>query len=543
MRLDLLKKGLLVFFIATLCACGGGSSGDTGRPAPTPQIPLPTVNLSTNAETVLSGGNLFIIVSGEPIESTSTTVEFSCPTDIVLSIQNNSVNILDVEISLPVVSVLTEYDCAATMTNSESRTATSTLKLTVLPENEIGRVVGKFDPHLELMLPGYNMLGINDSPGSHVLAITQSAEFANEFQVKAIEGSSLVPRSYDRDDFVLIEGSYASIDFLQSPSLNTHGLPDTSLSIVSEKEDKIYWLIEDFQTRVYSVQETIDVERPCFLHQTNTLFANDMIVGQIDLGLTVFDVDNGSESSNTNNFEATPVQNIGVGRSLCHALRGLIPSSVINKYPDFGTFSGPGDFYAAPLTAIDFNALELVYYGDGNGDNRLEELGSVPIETNSTSDLNIIQVISRGGPTQSPAYMLVLLSDNKHLGEHRILQINFDENTHEFNQEILYEWSEGIPISMQHGVIGGSTEGGLLRADLAVVLRGTEDSFFFDNLLGNSDNSPLPPLYDQPTFFKVGLGAGSAVIAESPDAPSLEDSGYGILVSYPESGEVVYISQ
>jgi hypothetical protein len=78
---------------------------------------------------------------------------------------------------------------------------------------------------------------------------------------------------------------------------------------------------------------------------------------------------------------------------------------------------------------------------------------------------------------------------------------------------------------------------------LAVVLRGTEDSFFFDNLLGNSDNSPLPPLYDQPTFFKVGLGAGSAVIAESPDAPSLEDSGYGILVSYPESGEVVYISQ
>ena len=46
----------------------------------------------------------------------------------------------------------------------------------------------------------------------------------------------------------------------------------------------------------------------------------------------------------------------------------------------------------------------------------------------------------------------------------------------------------------------------------------------------------------EPTLFKVGTGAGSAVGAESPYAPNLEQADVGVLVSYPESGYAIYIS-
>jgi hypothetical protein len=527
---------MLVLLALALAACGGESSSET----PPAELPPPSAHITTNEETVLSGGTFFVVVSGEPIESLVTTVEFSCTNDVELNIENNSINVLDVDITVPEVSEFSNSVCTATMTDSIGRTARSTLDITILPKTEIGQVVGIFDPPLKLVLPNYNLLGASDSTGSHVVAITESPNLDGRFEIKAIAGNSILPRKYYRDDIVTVEGDYASIDFVQSPSLSTHGLASSSLSIASEKENTIYWLSQEANSKEFKIRGTIEVERPCFIAQTDTLFANDLIVGQFDEGLTLFDIS--TENNGTTAFNTTRIQNIGIGRSFCHIYRGIIPDSIVKEYTGQEYHQDLKQNFNFPLTAIDYNSLELVYYADTNQDNMLEELGSVPIETNSIKDLKIVKVISRGGPSQAPNYLILLLSDGNHDGEHRIVQLNYDGETQEFNQQILSEWNVGLPVAMLQGPAGGSTKGGLSRPDLVVILSTVEQSLFFDNLLPYPGTGTNPPVYGEPTLFNVSIGAGSAVAALNPNISKLDTMDQGFLVSYPQTGEVIYFT-
>jgi hypothetical protein len=531
---------LLAFLIAALGACGGsGSSAESPPPINNPpsQPVQPSVEFSASEETMLSGATLGLTVSGTGDGVFAESISISCSDSIEAVVDGHKV-----EIAVPTVSILTESECIATVLDAHDQSATDTLAITILPLTSIGQMVGRFDPALKLALPNFNVPSGMDSYGNHVVTISDSSDMSGMKQIKAIEGTSFVPMQYHRDDIVLVEGDYLSIDYVQSPSLYAHGLPDASMSIVSEQENKVYWLLQDLQTRDFSIRNVIDVNRPCFVSQTETYWGNDLIIGQVKLGLTVFDVETGSDSTTTENFEATPIHSIGAGRSLCHVLRGIVPDSIAQQFPGF-TGSSPFDPpYALPLTAVDYESLELVFYGDVNADNALDEMGVLPIETNAAGSLRIIQVISRGGPTQSPQYLIVLLSDGQHDGEHRLIQINFDEDTYEYTQQVLHQWNEGIPVSMLQGPLGGSMEGGLYRPDLAVILGTADQSFFFDNLSPLDDGFGLPPEYGAPTVFDVGAGAGSAVAVASPFGPSLTAPDHGILVSYPDDGSVFYIS-
>ena len=513
--------------VMIISACGGGASKEphvSSSSSFSSQHPLPTVNIETEEITVLSGATFGSLVGGTADGLSTPTINISCTNNVVPVLDVNKINF-----SVPMVSVLTQSLCTATVKDSDGRSASDTLSITILPKTEIGQVVGIFDYSLNLMPNSY---------GGHILSLADSVDMIGLYQIKALEGSSFFPKQYYRDDIVRVEGDYMSIDFVQSPSLFAHGLPDASMSIASVKEDKIFWLLQDLQSKEFTIKETIEVEDPCFIAQTNTYWANDMIVGQVNFGLTVFNIDTGSNVMDSRSFSSTKVQNVGAGRSLCHFLRGVVPDSIIEKYPKLLTASE----FALPLTAIDYNTLELVFYGDGDGDNLLEELDSIPIETNSHGELKIVQVISRGSSTQSPRYLLVLLSDGNHLGEHALIKIDFDLNSREITQKILHKWNEGVPVSMLQGQLGGSLVGGYFRADLVVVLGTTEKSFFFDDLLPLEDGFSLPPLYGEPKMFNVGVGAGSAVAAERPNVPKLNEPNVGVLVSYPESGNVVYIS-
>jgi hypothetical protein len=528
-----IRTGSLLLQVLVIAACSGGASnGSSGS-----QPPPPTAEIEPTEATVLSAATFGALVSGSADGLLTPTISISC-TNGVDAVLNDP----KVTLTVPAESVLTQSECTASVTDSIGRTASATLSITILPKTDIGQVVGIFDPPLKLALPNFNLPGEIESYGEHIVTVAETSALSGRYQVKAIDGTSVVPRSYYRDDIVLVEGDYSSIDFVQSPSLYAHGLPESSLSIASEQENKIYWQLMDPQSQDFSVREVIDVDKPCFIAQTNTYWANDMVVGQVDLGLTVFDIDTGSDVMDAESFVATPIQNIGAGRSLCHLLRGVIPDSIIQQYPGFTPSPPSGSAYAAPLTAVDYNSNELVYYGDTDGDNALDEMGSVPIKTYATGQLHIVQVISRGSSTQSPRYLLVLLTDGNDPGEHRLVQINFDDAINEFTQQILYEWSVGVPVAMLQGPLGGSLEGGIYRADLAVVLGTTEQSFFFDNQRPLSDGFGLPPIYGAPELFDVGVGAGSAVTAESPWEPSLDAADEGVLVSYPDSGNVIYIS-
>ena len=502
-----LRAGALLLPIIVVAACGGGSSGGSpSQPPSPPPVPPPSVTFDITEITVLSGASFGTTVGGTADGRSAFAISLSCTNGV--SLQNNGGV---VSFIVPEASALEQAVCTAGVTDSSGRSANASLSITILPETEIGQVVGIFNPPLKLLLPNFNIAGAFESLGSHVMAVADSTDHSGRYQIRAIEGTSTVPRQYHRDDIVRVEGDYASIDFVQSPSLYAHGLPDASLSIASASENKIYWLLQEPQSRDFTLRETIEVERPCFVAQTNTYWANDMVVGQRDRGLSVFDIETGSNVMDSQSFDATLVYNVGAGRSLCHLLRGVVPESIAQQYPGFQSSS--------PLTAIDFNTNELVFYGDTDGDNDLDEMGAMAIETHATGHLNIVQVISRGGPTQIPQYLIVLLSDGRHMGEHRVVQINFDSRTREITQRVLHAWSEGVPVSMLQGPLGGSLVGGIFRSDLAVVLGTTEKSFFFDDLLPLEAGFGEPPLYGEPQLFDVGVGAGSAVAAENPRGP------------------------
>ena len=97
-------------------------------------------------------------------------------------------------------------------------------------------------------------------------------------------------------------------------------------------------------------------------------------------------------------------------------------------------------------------------------------------------------------------------------------------------------------LSIYKGQFGGLEEGGNFRADLVVVLGNTEQSFFFDNLLPLDEGFGTTPVYAEPELFNVGIGAGSAVAASNPRGHSLGEPEYGVLVSYPNTGEIIYIN-
>jgi hypothetical protein len=533
-----LKAGALMSAIVVVAACGGGSSGGSPTPPPSsPAPPPPSVAFDLSETTVMSGATFNTSVNGEVDGRVTFTIGLSCTNGVTLEDMRDYVRF-----TVPQASELLQARCTATVADSRGRSASDSFPITVLPKTDIGQVVGIFNPSLKLLSGNFNTPGNIDTYGTHVLAVAESATQSGRFRVRGIEGTSVSPRQYHRDDIVLVEGEFAGVDFVQSPSLYAHGLPEASLSIASSSENKIHWLIQEPQSQDFSVQETIDVESPCFLEQTNTYWANDLVVGQRNRGLSVFDIDTGSDLADARNFNATLVYNVGGQRSLCYMLRGVIPPSIQQQYPDFRTGPPTGQSFSSPLTAIDYNTNELVFYGDANSDNRLDELGVMPIETHAASHLNIVQVIARGSSTQGPQYLIVLLSDGRPMGEHRIVQINFDFPTGEISQRIVHEWSEGVPVSMMQGPLGGSMELGLYRPDLVVVLGTTEMSFFFDNLLPAAAGFGQPPLYGEPRLFKVGVGAGSAVAAVTPFGPSLSWPDYGVLVSYPASGRVVYIS-
>ena len=521
-----------------MSACGGGSSGGSSAPAPPPptQTAAPSIDITASEATVLAGLAFESRISANADGASTSAISVSCTNGVIPVI-----DALRIEITAPVVSVLTDSECTASVTDNSGRTATDTLTVTILPQTAVGQMVGIFDPPLRLALPNFNRPSERDSYGNHILTVADSSAASGMYEIRAIEGTASVPRQYNRDDIVLVEGQYLSIDFVQSPSLFGHGLPDASLSVASELENRIYWYAQDLLSEEFSVREVIDVNSPCFIAQTQQSFANDLVVGQVNEGLTVFDIDTGTDFSNTENFVATSIQQVGAGRSLCHILRGLIPTSIVDQYPGFWDFPAFDPAYALPLTAIDYNTLELVFFGDIDGDNMLEEMGTLPIETNATGQLSIVQVLSRGRAT-APYYFLVLLSDGNHTGDHRLVQINFDSQTFEITQQVLHEWNEGVPVSILQGQLGGSLEGGQFRPDLAVVLGTAEQSFFFDNLLPLAEGFATPPVYGTPSLFDVGVGAGSAVAAMSPFAPNTTDPSHGVLVSYSDTGYVFYIS-
>ncbi len=512
-----------------LAACGGGGSSlpPPAPPPPVQDMSAPTVTFSPSSlsvESAMTGNSTLsatdnIAVTEGPNVSCTNGGRF----------ENNV-------FTAPAVTQETESICTATARDAAGNEGSSTLTVTIFPPR-FGELVGQYDPPLKLIYGNGQIGGLADGYGTAVFGSRILP--SGKLEIAAIAGDAVHPFDYERDDNVIVDGEFDEITFLQVPSLATNGLGSFGMSILDAVAGKLHWLYGDFTLipEQFSQREEIDVENPCFVMQSNTFFNNDMVIGQISRGLSMYNVDTGTDFTNSLNFDHTFLYNVGDGRSLCHILRGVIPANFISDFPNIQL----ANTFAQPLSAIDYDSKEIVFYGDQNGDNKLDELGSVDLMVDTDKDLKIVDVISRGSPSLVPQYMLILLTDGNHNGVHRLVMASY-ENSSGLLKQTVYGWSEGVPVGMLQGQFGGSSDKGLFRLDLAVVLGTSEQSLFFDNLLSPTAQLSEPPLYGEPKLFDVGIGAGSAVAARKPDVPVTGIPNNGILVSFPSNGQIRYIS-
>ncbi|MEY4761683.1 MAG: hypothetical protein RLZZ200_1539 [Pseudomonadota bacterium] len=94
------------------------------------------------------------------------------------------------------------------------------------------------------------------------------------------------------------------------------------------------------------------------------------------------------------------------------------PSLYTHGLPDASTI------VASPLPVTGYNTNELMLQVDLHGNKVVEEMRTLPIETNSTGKLQLIPVITRGEPSTEPDFPLISPGDDKPTGEHRLVQIH-----------------------------------------------------------------------------------------------------------------------
>jgi len=514
----------------TSCGGSGGSGGsDVVTPATDTQAPSVSFNPAiltldsgaTGSTTVTAVDNIGV-VSGPTIACTNGGA-FSGST-----------------FTAPVVTLATTSTCSAMASDEAGNIGEGMLTVsinpipTVVQSQRAGEVVGTFNPPLNLLIGNGAVAGVREGQGDAVFATREVS--TGGVEVLAIGGGSSVPVLYDRDDIILVEGTYESVDFIQTPSLAANGLPSASLSILSSAENTLYWNSQDsLANDTFEQVETIEVENPCFVSGSNVSFGDDVIIGQRSNGISLFivDADEGTFAPR-NSFTPRFVSRAGGDRSICSFVKKIPRDVEIDNDVSFTSIF-------SPLTAIDFDTNELVFFGPTNGDNTIRELGSTPLLTESDQPLEIVDVLVRGTPNQAPRYFLILLTSGEHNGDHRLMLVSFNSDN-ELSQTVIHAWDEGVPIGLAQSQFGGSRELGFARPDLVVALGTSEQSFYFDNLRPAADAFNMPPVYGTPALFDVGLGAGSVVAGKIPDFDSTDSSvgarDDGVLISFPDTGEV-----
>ena len=427
-----------------------------------------------------------------------------------------------------------------TPTGSPAPTPTPTPTPTSTPPPPAyGTSIGFFDPALSLRTGNTGAIG-GSARSTYAFSVQQTA--SGEYKIHVLGGQGSIPLEYDKTDEYLVEGSFESVDYIDAPSLYANGLVEPEITVLSEAADKLFWLHMNLRFFPYTfrVMSEIDVEAPCYVEGTNTYWAGDVLVGQRGLGMSLFEIDTGLEGSKSDGFTSQLRAQSAPGRSLCWFLRGTLPAQFMIDTPQLRVYS---DTLA---TAIDYETNEIVYLGDAADDGFIEELGSVAILTESSKSLEIVDVISHGTSNQSPRYFLVLMTDGNDPGEHRLVRIALEDQLDSLGnsageiltQKVVHAWEDGVPVGMVQAPLGGQQYGGYLYPDLAVVLGTTDHSFFFDNITFAPGE---PPDYSDPVKFNVGKGAGSAIAVDRPDGPQLDEPSVGMLVSFPDTGEVTFI--
>ncbi len=396
-----------------------------------------------------------------------------------------------------------------------------------------GIPVAIYDPALSLQTGfGTRTLGLNREEGSNIVAIRQSAESFNsdKFEIAMLGG---ITNFTDRQDYedesrFRVEGDFEDVSYTELNGLGTA----FGLAVLSKDENKLRWFnyepnSEGSPPNIYRESDSFSVEKPCFVRD---IYGKNFIwVGQEDNGLSVIELNPVKTDGRTTSFNEILLQNVGGNRSLCY----IFPTRLAYRYANTGTDG---------LITLDYKSNEIVLFKELDAGASYAEVDVIPLQTETTEALEIVDVYSIGLPSRVPRSMGVLLSDGKENGVHRLIHITQDLDNDEISQR-TYSWTGGIPVSLVVGNFGGDDANLYFTEDIAVITNSNQSLFFESNAV-EPDNwfERRNREYAEPIFFETFPGAGSAVtVNQRPNEfgdVDIED----VLVSYPDTGELRYYS-
>ncbi|MEO1241161.1 MAG: hypothetical protein AAFX54_04580 [Pseudomonadota bacterium] len=418
--------------------------------------------------------------------------------------------------------------------DSRGAVSTATALVPVRGFSGPGQPVAVFDPSFELKVGNVGVPGTANTGLSEIIATRiQPPGFPGNPEQVMIFGENAAAGGYDysRDDLVHVEGVFSDISFLEYGALSFNGVGrfTDELIVLDEASNRASWLFSERSTQEGAFQQGdgFSIEKPCFFSRARDTGQDFVWIGQRGTGFSVVRIDPIDPDGNgvALEFDSQIIDSLDNGRSLCHLFPTSLPSTIYSPDPfDDSNFD--------PLIAVDYDANELVLYGDTDEDQAYEELGVIPIDTQSATPLSIVDVFSRGGPNRVPRWMAILMTDGVHDGEHRLIIVSQDNDDREISQTV-FSWEEGIPIALVEGAFVGVRPGDQFRRDIVVVNSTSGQSLYFENKVPDNLGVATVPIFAQPVAFDTGVGAGSAVTA-------FDDAGRNnaVMASFPDSGVV-----
>lgn len=302
-------------------------------------------------------------------------------------------------------------------------------------------------------------------------------------------------------------------------------------AVINELQNKIYWFaaFDPANPKAHTLDTTIEVDAPCDVKGRTNSGQDTVLIGQRDLGLTVIRLIADRPLGFTHEgFDYQFVSTAAPGRSLCfvYPTRLSLPSPPISSLDD--------------VIAIDFDRHELVLLADRTAPAEVYEVvGTVPIDTDGLSNLEIVDVKSVGAPGSIPNVIWILMSDGRDLGEHRLVMI-WQESDGSIMQR-PHKFEGGAPAAMQQLKFFPSIPGQLIDFGADIVIRSSTSSeitIFEDNGFELNPTGDMVPVYADPIYVDVGDIPNSASVVQLPFVNGASKALNGVVLSFEAQQEL-----
>ena len=299
-------------------------------------------------------------------------------------------------------------------------------------------------------------------------------------------------------------------------------------AVLSEIQDKIFWFaaFDPLNPKGYTLDSVIDIQAPCYVEGKTNSGQDIAWVGQRNAGLSVVRLlADRPLGANHEGFDAQIVSTVGAGRSLCFVYPTRLAST---------TAASPRISQLDDVIAVDFDQKELVLLADYVAPAEEYELvGTIPIDTDGLTTMDIIDVLAVGAPGSVPSVIWILMSDGLQNGEHRLVMVWQDTDDNILQK--VHKFDGAVPSAMHQLRFFPSIPGQLIDAGADIVIvssTSSEITIFEDDYINVNPTGNFIPIYKAPIYFDVGEIPASSSIIRLPFLNGAHQVNHGLVLSF-----------